>query len=168
LLRFWLVAADAQKTPRAVASRGFLPKLKSRSTSANGVANYDGQLTQQWGVHTRWEAVLFERYLNRMTIAPKAIAPIKDPRGFLFDALLQDTQFVPALLKSDRDAIGERDVYDDAYYQAFFATNRAVMERRLNDSIAGVAAMIAGAWEAAGKPAMSLNPPASPQRRRRQ
>jgi len=41
LLRFWLVAADAQKTPRAVASRGFLPKLKSRSTSANGVANYD-------------------------------------------------------------------------------------------------------------------------------
>jgi len=30
-----------------------------------------------------------------------------------------------------------------------------------------VAAMIAGAWEAAGQPAIPLDPPASPQRRRR-
>ena len=92
---------------------------------------------------------------NAAPTAPKAIAPIKDPRGFLFDALLQDTQLVPALLKSDRDAIGDRDVYDDAYYQALFAANRAVMERRLNDSIAAVAAMITGAWEAAGKPGVA-------------
>jgi hypothetical protein len=102
-----------------------------------------------------------------MTIAPKAMAPIKDPRAFLFSALLEDTQLVPALLKSDRDAIGDRDAYDDAYYQAFFAANRSVMERRLNDSIAAIAAMITGAWEAAGKPAMvSLG--SAPQRRRRQ
>jgi hypothetical protein len=134
----------------------------------HGVANYDGQLTQQWGVHARWEATLFERYIDRWTIAPKPIAPIKDPRGFIFDALLQDTQLVPALLKSDRDAIGNRDMYDDAYYQAFFAANRSVMERRLDDSIAAVAAMITGAWEAAGKPVMSVNLTQPVQRRRRQ
>ena len=135
----------------------------------HGVANYDGQLTQQWGVHSRWEAVLFERYSGRLTIAPKAIAPIRDPRSFLFDALLQDTQLVPALLKADRDAIGDRDAYDDAYYESFFAANRSVMEQRLNDSIAAIAGMITGAWEAAGKPAMSVNlGSVPPQRRRRQ
>jgi len=134
----------------------------------HAVANYDGQLTQQWGLHARWESTMFERYLGRLTIAPQAMAPVKDPRTFLFDALLQDTQLVPALLKSDLDAIGNRDVYDDAYYEAFFASNRAVMERRLDDSIAAVAAMITGAWEAAGKPNMLVNPPAQPQRRRRQ
>ena len=134
----------------------------------HGVANYDGQLTQQWGVHARWEAGLFERYRDRLTVAPKAIAPVKDSRSFVFDALLQDTQLAPVVLKSDRDAIGNRDVYDDAYYEAFFASNRTVMERRLNDSISAVAAMITGAWEAAGKPAMSLNLTAAPQRRRRQ
>jgi len=134
----------------------------------HGVSNYDGQLTQQWGVHSRWEATLFERYLNQLTIAPKAIVPIKDPRGFLFDALLQDTQLVPALLQADRDAIGDRDVYDTAYYEAFFKAQRATMEERLNKSIAAVAAMIAGAWEAAGKPAVSVNLPSTPQRRRRQ
>src|SRR5437870_2992941 len=60
----------------------------------HGVANYDGQLTQQWGLHSRWEATLFERYRDRLTIAPQPIAPVKDPRGFIFDALLLDTQLV--------------------------------------------------------------------------
>ena len=134
----------------------------------HGVSNYDGQLTQQWGLHSRWESGMFERYRNDLTIAPKAVAPIRDPRGFIFDALLEDTKLAPAVLKSDRDAIGDRDSYDDAYYAAFFAANKAVMERRLNDSIGAIAAMIAGAWEAAGKPAIVLNPTESPQRRRRQ
>jgi len=134
----------------------------------HGVANYDGQLTQQWGLHSRWEATMFERYLNQLTIAPKPIAPIKDPRGFIFTALLQDYQLAQTVLKSDRDAIGNRDLYDEAYYQAFFAANKSILEQRLNDSIAAVAAMIAGAWEAAGKPDMSPNPPSQPQRRRRQ
>jgi hypothetical protein len=42
-----------------------------------------------------------------------------------------------------------------------------VMERRLNESITAVAGAIVGAWEAAGKPTVPLNPPTSPQRKRR-
>jgi len=133
----------------------------------HGVANYDGQLTKQWGVHSRWESTMFERFRNQLIVTPKPLMPVKQPREFIFNALLQDTQLVPGVLKADHDAIGERDVYDDAYYQAFFANNRTVMERRLNDSIAAVAAMIAGAWEAAGQPAIALNQSAPPQRRRR-
>ena len=134
----------------------------------HGVANYDGQQTQQWGVHARWESALFERYRDRLTLAPRAIAPVKDPRGFIFDALLRDYQLAQNVLKSDRDAIGNKDVFDEGYYQAFFNANKSVMEQRLNDSIAAVAAMIAGAWEAAGKPPAPLTLSAEPQRRRRQ
>jgi hypothetical protein len=133
----------------------------------HGVANYDGQLTRQWGVHGRWESGLFERYRMQLQLAPKPIAAIRDPRAFVFDALLQDTQLAPVVLKADLDAIGERDVYDDAYYKTFFAANKTLMERRLNDAIAAVAAMITGAWEAAGKPALPVNPPETVQRRRR-
>ena len=133
----------------------------------HSVVNYDGQLTKQWGLHARWESLMFERFRTQLIVTPKPIPAIKDPRDFVFSALLQGSQLVPALLKSDRDAIGERDEYDDAYYQVFFANNRTVLERRLNDSIAAVAAMIAGAWEAAGQPMIALDQPASPQRRRR-
>jgi hypothetical protein len=133
----------------------------------HAVLNYDGQLTGQHGIHARFEAFLFERYRDQWTIAPKPIAPITNPRDYIFDVVLEGTQLAPPILKSDLDAIGTRDEYDDAYYAAFFTANRAVVERRLNESIAASAAMIAGAWEAAGKPAVPVNPRPTSQRRRR-
>jgi hypothetical protein len=133
----------------------------------HGAANYNGQLTNQTGVHARWESDMFERYRDQLAVSPQAIPPVRDPRGFVFDLLLEDTKLVPALLKSDLDAIGNRDVYDDAYYAAFFAANKPVMEQRLNRAIAASAAMMTGAWEAAGKPEVSLNRTPRPQRRRR-
>ena len=71
------------------------------------------------------------------------------------------------ILAADLAAIGERDAYDDAYYAAFFKASRPVYERRLAESISAVAAIITGAWEAAGKPPLPVNPSANPQRRRR-
>ena len=133
----------------------------------HAVLNYDGQLTGQPGIHSRFESMTFERFRDRLTIVPKPVAPIVNPRDFMFDTLIAGTRFVPAILKSDLEAIGARDTYDDQYYAAFFAANRGVLEQRLNESIAAVAAMITGAWETAGKPAIPLNPPSTPQRRRR-
>jgi hypothetical protein len=133
----------------------------------HAVINYDGQLTGQNGVHARFESTTFERFRDRLTIAPKPMAPIGEPRDFAFATLLQSHQLVPPILKADLDAIGSRDVYDDAYYEAFFAANRGVLERRLSEAIAATAAIISGAWEAAGKPALPANPPPRPQRRAR-
>jgi hypothetical protein len=133
----------------------------------HAVFNYDGQLTQQWGIHARFESAMFERYRDRLNVTPPTVAPIRNPREFIFDRLLEGTQLVPAILKSDLDAIGTRDVYDDAYFDAFFKANRPVMERRLGEAAAATAAMIAGAWESAGKPAVPVTPSATPQRRRR-
>jgi hypothetical protein len=133
----------------------------------HAVLNYDGQLSGQHGIHARFEVYLFERYRDQWTVAPKPIAPIRNPRDYIFDAVLEGTRLVPPILESDRDAIGGRNEYDDAYYAAFFKTNRAVVERRLNESIAASAAMIAGAWEAAGKPPVPTDVKPAPQRRRR-
>lgn len=133
----------------------------------HAVLNYDGQLTGQHGLHSRFEVYLFERYRGQWTIAPTPIPPIRNPRDFIFDTAMQGTQLVPAILKADLDAIGTADEYDDAYYAAFFKANRQVMERRLNESIAASAAMIAGAWEAAGKPRVPVDARPTPQRRRK-
>jgi hypothetical protein len=133
----------------------------------HAVENYDGQLSNQHGIHARFEAILFERYRDQLTIAPKPARSISNPREFLFDVIIEGSQLVAPILKSDLSAIGSRDVYDDAYYEALFRANRAVMERRLNESITAVAGVIVGAWDAAGRPALPLNPPAPPQRKRR-
>ena len=132
----------------------------------HAVVNYDGQLTGQRGIHARFESSLFERYRDRYRIAPAPLGPVRNPRDFTFDRILEGTQLAPAILLHERDAIGARDLYDDEYYTAFFKAAWAVLERRLNESIAAVAAMIAGAWESAGRPAVPADPPQPLQQRR--
>ena len=45
----------------------------------HAVLNYDGQLTNQHGIHARFEAMLFERYRDRLTIAPIGNLSMKPP-----------------------------------------------------------------------------------------
>jgi hypothetical protein len=132
----------------------------------HGVINYDGQLTRQNGVHARFESTLVERYMSELVLTPKALPPIRAPRDFIFERLIEDTRLAPGILKADLDALGTRDVYDDQYFEAFFRSTRPVLERRLSDSIAAVAAAIAGAWEAAGRPPVPVSPAPQPPRRR--
>jgi hypothetical protein len=132
----------------------------------HGVLNYDGQLTRQNGIHARFESALVERYKSQLTLAPKPLPPVRAPRDFIFERLIEDTRLAPVILKADLEAIGTRDVYDDQYFDAFFKATRPVLEQRLNDSIAAVAAMITGAWEAAGRPPVPVSPEPQPPRRR--
>jgi hypothetical protein len=118
--------------------------------------NYDGQLTNQRGIHSRFETGMFTRFRSRLAITPKAIAPIADPRGFAFDTVIESARLAPGVLRSDLAAIGERDVYDDAYFDAFYRSAGPVLEARVNGAISATAALIAGAWKAAGSPALAV------------
>jgi hypothetical protein len=132
----------------------------------HGVINYDGQLTRQNGVHARFETALVERYKNQLVLTPRALPAIRAPRDFIFERLIEDTRLAPGILKADLDAIGTGDTYDDQYFDAFFRATRPVLEQRLSDSIAAVAAAITGAWEAAGRPPVPVSPAPQPPRRR--
>jgi len=133
----------------------------------HSAVNYDGQVTDQRGIHSRWESELFDRNRQKLTIAPPAIAPVSNPRDFMFDALLSGSKDVPNVLGSDKAAAEGRDFYDDAYFDAFAKGTLPTLERRLNASIAAVAAVITGAWEQAGKPAVPTELPRTPRPIRR-
>ena len=133
----------------------------------HGVINYNGQLTGQTGVHSRWEGELFERNRTALTIAPAPIPPVTNPRDFMFDTLLASNRLAPNVLESDRKAAEGREYYDDAYFAAFGSGTLPTLEKRLNQSIAGVAAVITGAWEQAGKPKVPVELPRTPQPIRR-
>jgi len=133
----------------------------------HAVLNYNGQLTGQTGIHNRWEDELFIRYQNQLVITPGAISSITNERDFVFDRLLESAQLVAEVLSADKKAIGNRNVYDDLYFETLFADTRPMLEKRLADSITGVASIITSAWIQAGKPTLSANPPPrTPQRRR--
>jgi hypothetical protein len=118
--------------------------------------NFDGGRTGQQGVHARFERDLFERYETRLSINPAPLPPIASARDAAFDALLESFRLVDPLLAADRSAIAGRDAYDDAYLAAFFTNVKPLLEQQIGGAIAATAALIAGVWQLAGKPALKM------------
>ncbi|HJU41573.1 MAG TPA: hypothetical protein VJ691_02125 [Vicinamibacterales bacterium] len=133
----------------------------------HAVVNYNGQLTGQDGVHSRWETELFQRHRARLKIAPPPLTPIRAPRDAMFDVLLTSNRAAATVLESDRKAAQGREFYDEVYFEAFAGGTLPTLERRLNDSISAVASFITGAWEAAGKPVVPTELPRTPRPIRR-
>lgn len=125
----------------------------------HAVVNYDGQLTGQHGIHSRFEAELFARFPSQLTVRPEAPRPVGRPRDMIFDTLLVSFQLVEDVLAADRAAVAGRDAYDDLYFERFFRQVRPVLERRIADAITSVASLVVAAWERAGRPSLPLEPP---------
>jgi alkylated DNA nucleotide flippase Atl1 len=119
----------------------------------HAVINYDGQATNQRGIHSRFETELVMRNKDRLTLTPVVITPIPDFRTFMFDTLIDDQPYVAQVLAADKKATEGREFYDDAYY-AEFAKNGglALAEKRFSASASGIASVWVAAWEKAGKP----------------
>lgn len=133
----------------------------------HAVLNYDGQLTGQWGIHSRFETELFLRYQNRLNVTPGPIVPVPNARDFIFDTLIASFPHVRPILDADKAAVQGREEYDDEYFERFVAKVQPILERRLGDSIAGTASLIASAWIAAGRPALPLEEKRVPRKVRR-
>lgn len=130
----------------------------------HSVVNHNGQLTGQEGLHSRWETELFDRTRARLKIAPAAPKGITDPRTFIFDTLLASNRASKNVLESDQKAAAGREIYDDAYFEAFANGTVPVLERRMSAAITAVASIIVGAWEQAGKPVLPVAAPRTPRR----
>lgn len=129
----------------------------------HAVLNHDGQLTGQHGIHARFETELFGRFRERLSIKPAPIVSVPNARDFVFATLLASSSLVPPVLEADRRAAAGRKEYDDPYFAQFFGAAQPILERRLGESISGVASVIAAAWQQAGRPALPLDPRRPPQ-----
>lgn len=130
--------------------------------------NYDGQLTGQWGIHSRFESELFLRYRDTLTLDPKPVAAVENARDFIFETLLASFPLVQPVLEADRAAVSGREYYDDEYFALVFGKVRPILERRLSESITAVASVITAAWTRAGKPAVPVDEVRTPRKVRRQ
>jgi len=133
----------------------------------HAVTNYDGQATNQRGIHSRFESQLVMRNQATLKLASVTVRPIPDIKAFVFEALVQGEALVDSILAADLAAAKGREFYDDAYFAAFLKGARPAMERRLAEAASGVASVITAAWTEAGKPAMPVKVPATPVRIRR-
>jgi len=133
----------------------------------HAVMNYDGQLTSQRGIHSRFETELVLRNLSRLRLEPVNVRPVGPIGEFVFDTLIEGEAIVATVLKADLAAAAGREFYDDAYFAAFAKTALPVAERRLGEAASAVASVITAAWTEAGKPPLPAQGPSTPARIRR-
>lgn len=130
--------------------------------------NHDGQLTGQWGIHSRFEAELFERFRDKLEVPVKPLVKIGNMRDFAFDSLANSYTHVQVILDADKAAVAGREVYDDEYFAIMFSKLKPLLEERLAASATAVASAITSAWEEAGRPALPPEQPRTPRKVRRQ
>jgi len=94
--------------------------------------NYDGQLTGNTGIHSRFERDLIERFQSRLAVKPAAPSPIRNVRDAAFDALLASYQFVGPILQADTEAVAGKDTYDDEYFDRFYNQSAGTLIPLLN------------------------------------
>lgn len=121
--------------------------------------NHDGQETGQRGVHSRWESGLVERYVVEadLKLRPARIDPgvMEAPSKWLRDSFA----LVPNLLASDKSAdrttpMGSRGRRrEGAYWPIFWAEQRDIVKRQLEESANDLGDLVLTAWVRAGKPA---------------
>jgi hypothetical protein len=168
-----LVEAFAQKAPFARENIKFFSSvvghyLGDAQVPFHAALNHDGQLTGQWGIHSRFETELFERYRDTLQVTPKPLIPVKDARELTFESLLSSFSHVKAILDADKAAIGTREVYDDPYFAQFYQKVKPILEDRLARSITMVASAITSAWDQAGRLPLPLEQARTPRKVRRQ
>ena len=129
--------------------------------------NYDGQLTNQRGVHARFETELVMRNQKVLKFAPVKAEVITGFRDYIFKTLIDSQALVEGILAADLKATQGREFYDNAYFDAFLRGTRATAERRLSEAASGVASAALSAWTEAGRPALPIDAVRPPARIRR-
>ncbi|SKB60969.1 hypothetical protein SAMN05660841_01477 [Sphingobacterium nematocida] len=134
-------------------------------------SNYNGQYTDQIGIHAFWETRLPEMFSHEYNYFIKRAVYINDPleeswkivreSNAMVDSVLQIEKLLSKEFKpSERKAYIERNnqliyTYSDRYATKYHQALNGMVERRLRSSIFYVASIWYSAWIDAGQPNLS-------------
>lgn len=115
-------------------------------------ANYDGQLTGQTGLGTRFGATLVDRFQGFMMFRPPPAAKIDDPTEYAFDSALEANTWASQIVLADRQSLqGLRD-YNEDYLDRFYSAIGPAAARELNNAARDIGSYWYTAWLNAGRP----------------
>lgn len=116
------------------------------------VKNYNGQLTNQHGVHQRFEDDMVDAYAEQIHLSPKMASELEDPLEAAFDIVLDSYVYADNLLHADRRAKLGEDTYGASYLEKLFRFSGWIAVQRMNDAATATASYWYTAWLRAGKP----------------
>ncbi len=67
-------------------------------------ANYDGQFTNNRGIHSRYESSMINAYQDQITIHPDSVHFISTPLDYAFDYIYRSNSYVDSVMAADNAA----------------------------------------------------------------
>jgi hypothetical protein len=117
--------------------------------------NYDGQLTNQKGIHSRYESKMIEKYLDELSEETEGttVDYVMEPLDFIFDYISNSNSLSEILLTSDKFAEnGAGSTENDLYYNLLWFKTKYVTKIQFESAYNSLASLIFSAWTDAGKP----------------
>lgn len=120
--------------------------------------NYNGQLSDQTGIHRRYEETMIDKYIDEISFKTSAINKVADVKSTIFRNLYNNHSYVSTLLQADSGAYGQAGLqYDETYYESLWKETSLFTTWLLQESSRTLASFIYSAWLEAGKPEIPIS-----------
>lgn len=117
--------------------------------------NYDGQFTNQRGIHARYESQMINRYQGEIAFSPEAVTYIQEPLEFIFNYLFESYSYLDDVLRADSIAKSVAGNTNSEFYYLNFWNNASSFTKYLFQKASNrLASLIYTAWINAGSPAL--------------
>ena len=120
------------------------------------VANYDGQLSGQRGVHKRFEISLVNRYLNKTESKPLPAEVVAEPLPYIFAFIIESYTYANCVLWGDQQSKAISKSYDRTYYDEMDERLGSVVQGQLSRAANRLGTLWYSAWVKAGKPSLPI------------
>ncbi|MEJ2616390.1 MAG: S1/P1 nuclease [Ignavibacteriaceae bacterium] len=117
--------------------------------------NYNGQLTDQKGIHFRYEVTMVDKHIDTIeqVIDSSDINYVENPLAFIFNYIYNANSVNVVLLDADKLAHQEAgSTESDDYYRIMWFRTKYVTEMQFKTAEEDLASLLYTAWVNAGKP----------------
>lgn len=141
--------------------------------------NYNGQFSNQIGIHALWESRIPEMFADSYNLSVGRASYIEDPLALAWTIVRESNQLVASVLAIEKKLSLEFPkhlartyllrnnslslTYSDAYVAAYHKRMRGMVEQRLQQSILRLGSYWFSAWVDAGQPSFDLASLPSPE-----
>jgi hypothetical protein len=115
--------------------------------------NYNGQLTGNTGIHSRYESTMISTYLGQLATPPMDVTDYASPLDAIFDAIEVSWAGVAPILAADNTAkAASGGSYNSTYYASLWNSTRVLTQQQLDAATVMTASYVLTAWQDAGRP----------------
>ena len=114
--------------------------------------NYNGQLSGNNGIHSRYESSMINTYQSSIVPVPGTASYVPRPIDYVFNYIYESLSHVDTLLRADTYARQAAGSYNSMYYSLLWTATGEITKLQFQRAVDALANLLYTAWVNAGQP----------------